>query len=78
MCPKCGATRPGAKIWPWVIGVPLALLLALVLYGLTIPEYEARALEVRNMCEQLVPFQKEECRRQYDEAVRKGREEARR
>lgn len=32
-CPKCGAHRPKASIWPWLFGVPLAGLGTLLLLG---------------------------------------------
>lgn len=33
-CPKCGAvTRPKRRIWPWVLGAPVAGLGAMLLLG---------------------------------------------
>jgi zinc-ribbon domain len=76
-CPKCGAVVPRPKIWPWVIGVPVALFIALLLFGLSIPEYESRAREVRQVCEKMAgPGQRYICDEQYAEAIRKGRAES--
>jgi len=72
-CPKCGAVVPRTKIWPWFVGVPLAGLVLLMLYGMTIPEYKIRARQVREVCEDIaMPHQRHICREQYDEAIRKG------
>ncbi|MBY0241905.1 MAG: hypothetical protein K2X55_21590 [Burkholderiaceae bacterium] len=73
-CPKCGAVVPRRKVWPWIVGTPVALFAALVLYGFTIPEYEARAREVRNVCEKLAAHhERYVCDQQYAEAIRNGR-----
>lgn len=72
-CPKCGAVVPKAKLWPWIVGVPIAAFVALMLFGLTIPEYESQALAQRKVCEQIAPMQHVECRRIYDRAIADGR-----
>ena len=76
-CPKCGAIVPRPKIWPWLIGVPVALFIVLLIYGSTIPEYESKARRVREVCEKIAaPHQRYICDQQYDEAIRKGRAES--
>lgn len=76
-CPKCGATTPRPKIWPWLIGIPIALLGMFLLFGASIPEYVARARQVREACEQIAALsQRYICDQQYDDAIAKGRAEA--
>ena len=76
-CPKCGAIVPRTKIWPWLVGVPIAVLILLMIYGFTIPEYESNARRVREVCEKIASYdQRHICDRQYEEAIRKGRAEA--
>lgn len=73
-CPNCGAVVPRPKRWPWVVGVPLALFLAVVLYGLTIPEYRIRAREVREACEMMAsPLDRPECQRIYEKLIAEGK-----
>lgn len=70
-CPSCGAKVPRVKWWLWV---PLALFGAFILYGASIPEYESRAVQARNLCEQLAAIeQRHECDRRYSEAIAEGR-----
>ena len=53
-CQKCGAVVPKQKIWPWIVGTPIALFIIMMIYGSTIPEYQSRAREARNLCEEMV------------------------
>jgi len=72
-CPKCGAVVPHAKIWPWVVGIPVALVIAFLLYGFSIPEYKAKAMEVRRVCEKIAaPGQQYVCDQQYQQAIEDG------
>jgi len=72
-CPKCGAVVPKPKIWPWIIGVPFAVLVLMAIYGSTIPEYQSRARDVREVCEKIAPLQKHICRENYDKAIAEGK-----
>lgn len=84
-CPHCGATHKAApvlivrdpekkSVWPWILGVPLALFGLFILFGLSIPQYKSDALARRNICEKLViPAQLSECDRIYDAEMAKGR-----
>lgn len=72
MCPNCGAKVPRTKWWFWV---PLAVIAAFLIYGMTIPEYVSQAREVKKVCEQLAPFQKDECQRTYDRTISAGKAE---
>jgi hypothetical protein len=45
-CPHCGAKVPHAKVWPWVVGVPIALFVAFMIFGAVLsntPEGKAKA-----------------------------------
>jgi hypothetical protein len=56
-CPKCGASVPAPSTpskWPWIIGIPVALFIGVMIYGSTIPEYRSTAREARDLCEQMV------------------------
>jgi len=76
-CPKCGAIVPRPKIWPWLVGIPVAIFIAMLIYGSTIPEYEDQARRAREVCEKIVaPYQRSICDQQYAEAIRKGRAES--
>ena len=83
-CPQCGAARkaaavhiehpPKKAVWPWVVGVPVGLLAAFLLYGASIPEYKAQALQRREICEKLAgPMQRTECERTYQREIEAGR-----
>jgi rRNA maturation endonuclease Nob1 len=72
-CPNCGSTSHRRKIWPWIVGVPAFVFIAMLIYGSTIPEYQSRAREVRELCEKIAPFQKDVCRANYDKAIAEGR-----
>ena len=44
-CPRCGAKVPHAKVWPWVVGVPVALFVAFMIFFATLansPEDQAQ------------------------------------
>lgn len=61
--------HPLAKL---VIGL-LAIFVAFVLYSLTIPEYEIRAREHRDICYKLVvAHERYTCDRLYAEEIAKG------
>lgn len=73
-CPNCGAVVPRPKKWPWIVGIPFALFMAVVLYGLTIPEYRTRAREVREACEKMAsPLDRPECDRIYERLIAEGK-----
>lgn len=72
-CPNCGSTSHRTKVWPWLLGVPLVLLVLTLIYGSSIPEYQTQAREVREMCEKIAPFQRDVCRSNYDRAIAEGR-----
>lgn len=75
-CPNCGAKVPHAKIWPWIVGVPVVLFIAFLLYGVSIPDYMSHARQVRDVCERIAaPDQQYICQQQYDESIRKGKAE---
>ncbi len=45
-CPNCGAEVPRAKVWPWVIGIPVALFIVFLIFGATranTPEGQAKS-----------------------------------
>lgn len=72
-CPKCGAKVPRTKWWLWI---PLALVAAFLLYGASIPEYEAQAREARNLCEKLIagqPGGQYQCDLAYSRAISEGK-----
>ncbi len=76
-CPKCGARLPRTKWWLWV---PLGLVAAFVLYGASIPEYEAQARRVRSICEQMaagIPGGQYQCDRQFELAISEGKAKSR-
>lgn len=70
-CPSCGAKVPRTKWWLWG---PLGLIGVFVLYGLSIPEYESRASEVRRACEQIGgPMNRHTCDALYAQQMTEGR-----
>ena len=75
-CPKCGAVVPKAAVWPWLIGIPVGLFVLMLIYGASIPEYESNARELRRVCEQMAPLQREECARIYYRALEEGKARA--
>ena len=86
-CPHCGAARkatvvrveeqPKKAVWPWVLGVPAALFALFLLYGASIPDYKAQAMERRRICEMLAaPYQRDECDRNYERDVAAGKRAA--
>ena len=72
-CPKCGAIVPVPRLWPWIVSIPIVLLAVSVIHSFTRPEYEIRARELLKVCEEVFPFQKNECRRSYDRAIAEGK-----
>lgn len=73
-CPKCGAVVPKAKVWPWIVGIPVALFVIMMIYGSTIPDYEHRARVTREVCEKIAsPRNRHECQRTYDQAIAEGK-----
>jgi hypothetical protein len=68
------AKKAGGSAWPWIVGLPIGLLILFLLYGGFIPEYEAAARERRNICEQLAaPYQRSECDRIYASDIARGK-----
>ncbi len=75
-CPQCGAKVPHTKWWLWI---PLTLLLAFLAFGFSIPEYEGRAREVRNLCEKMAAgdaIAQRICDRKFHEAMEEGKRNA--
>lgn len=79
-CPKCGASVPKPRkpaIWPWVIGIPVALFIGMLIYGSTIPEYRNTAREARDLCEQMVKKGRSDpnsCAEMYRNIIAEGEE----
>lgn len=80
LMPEDRAARP--RIWPWLIAgaivLPLIVLLSMVFYGMTIPEYKSRARAARDVCIKYLagPDQRDLCEENYNEALRQGRIES--
>lgn len=72
-CPKCGAVVPKPKVWPWIVGVPIALIAALLISGANTPDYVHYARELREACEKIAPHEKVECRRIHDQSIAEGK-----
>lgn len=73
-CPKCGSVAHKTRVWPWVVGVPLLLFVLFIGYGFTIPEYETKARQEREICYKLVAaYERAICDRNFDEAIQRGR-----
>lgn len=71
-CTKCGAKVLKTKWWLWI---PLGLVALFILYGMSIPEYKARAMKERRVCEEMAKqgiTTFGECNRIYSEAIVKG------
>lgn len=53
-CPQCGAVVPRPARWPWIVGVPLVLVAALLVLGATHeprkPDYLLQAEFQRDHC----------------------------
>lgn len=76
-CPKCDAVVPKAKLWPWMLGVPVAMGAMFLIYGASIPEYQSQARKVRDVCEKIASWdQRHICERNYQQAIREGHEKA--
>jgi hypothetical protein len=81
-CPKCGAKVPTKPIWPWLLGVPFGLLILMMIWGTTIPDYEHDARAARSLCEDLMKRQGNayglrQCDSNYAEAIERGKREQR-
>lgn len=62
--------------WPWVVGISVAVVAGMMIYGSTIPEYQIQAREVRVACEDLAKIGRADlstCRIIYDNMVLKGK-----
>lgn len=62
--------------WAWILGVPVAILVGMMFYGSTIPEYRIQAREVRVACEDLAKIGRTDpstCRTVYDKMIAKGK-----
>lgn len=80
--PDSGAVKPRAKVWRWVVGVPVGLAVFVVALGFALraatPEYERQANAVRRACEQVAqPEQRHVCDEQHYRAMQEGRAAAR-
>lgn len=45
-CPHCGVKVPHARVWPWIIGVPVAFFVAFMIFGAILagsPEGKAKS-----------------------------------
>ena len=79
-CPRCGFSIPKPKstpIWPWIIGVPIVLFIAMMIYGSTIPEYQHTAREARNLCEDMAKASLSSsyrCAELYQNIITKGQQ----
>lgn len=74
VCPKCGAKGPKKPIWPWIVFTPIGAFVALMLYGMTIPEYESRARAERDVCLQIAAhYDRYICDKNYESAIAAGR-----
>lgn len=54
-CPHCGATVPRTKVWPWIVGTPIALFVGLMIIGAIASntprgEEKAKARNVISLC----------------------------
>lgn len=78
-CPKCGALKTKKAKWPWIIGVPVAIITVMIIYGSSIPEYQSAAREVRVACEDMVKLGRADpqtCQTVYRNMITKGKEAA--
>ena len=73
-CPKCGAVVPKKKIWPWIVGVPVGLFALILIWSESKPEYEHKALAVRNVCEKNFGSSKYECDKVYSDIIKEGQQ----
>ncbi len=68
-CPSCGKSlRKPPSVWKWVLGVPVAVLFLMYLYGVTMPTAERDALAQRRLCESQIIYGKSqyECDKLYE------------
>jgi hypothetical protein len=91
VCMRCGAPvakptsqaipvavqpKPASPVWKWLFGVPVALFVIAVLYGLSVPEYEREANAARRVCRDMVVRGSttfDECDRIHASAIAHGR-----
>lgn len=72
-CPKCGAKKPRIKIWRWIIGAPVAVFVAMLIYGSTIPAYKSEARQVREVCYKIAALHDRHiCDENYEAAISRG------
>ena len=71
-CPKCGAVVPKAKVWPWVVGIPVGILALIMLWSASKPDYEHKAIAARKVCEKNLGGSIEDCGRVYVSIIRDG------
>ena len=71
-CPKCGAVVPNKKVWPWVVGIPLAVLVLIMVWSGSKPDYEHKAIAARKICEHRYDPFKPDCNREYYKMIQEG------
>jgi hypothetical protein len=75
-CPKCGAVVPKPPIWPWVVGVPVAVLALIMVWSGFKPEYEHNANAARRVCEKNLGGSRDQCDRVHSQIMSDGRKAA--
>lgn len=75
---RAGQTSVWLKAAALLVGVPALIFLALLAYGLTIPEYESNARQARKVCVDYLatPDTRHVCDEIYEQAIREGRDKA--
>jgi hypothetical protein len=71
-CPKCGAVVPKAKVWPWLIGVPVGIVALILIWSGSKPDYEHNAIAARNACEKNFGGSRADCDRMYYKTIQEG------
>jgi hypothetical protein len=71
-CPKCGAVVPKAKVWPWLVGVPVGLIALILIWSGSKPDYEHKAIAARKICEQRYDPYKPNCNDVYYKIIQEG------
>lgn len=71
-CPKCGAVVPKAKVWPWLVGVPVGVVAVILMWSGSKPDYEHRAIAARQVCEKNLGGSRSDCDRVYSDIMRNG------